>query len=570
MLKPQKWLFFTSALCVILGAVLESLHTYIFNLFVESVDHIEDETYQGLGIFEVFMWFIALRVVISVVWYIRDLSWGYFSPTFRQSIRQKLFDHIQKHPTQYFINNFAGQISLKISDASDSAVEIVEIISHDISYVLLIATMSIALLGITDIYLVTAFLGWLVIYLVINLVSARLLYHRTHLQTEARTKISGQLVDSISNYLTVKLFTSQNREGERFAKFNIDERDKNLNRQIAYVYINTVKTIMHTLLIIVLSVIAYHLWEISAVSSGGMVMAITIAYMMTNRLSSLSDHILRLFEEIGRLQSSLDLIIDNASVQDSSSKTVSINGAICLENLSFEYLQDQPVLENFNLSIPKGQKIGLVGHSGAGKSTLINLILGFYQPIAGKIHMDGHEASILSRHVIRAHIAVIPQDTSLFHRSLMENIRYGRADASDDEVIEAAKKAHADEFITELPQGYETLVGERGVKLSGGQRQRIAIARAILKDAPILILDEATSALDSESEQLIQESLKELMQGKTVIAIAHRLSTIAHLDRLIVMDQGQIIEDGRHEELLDQNGTYAKLWNMQSGGFLGE
>ena len=217
-----------------------------------------------------------------------------------------------------------------------------------------------------------------------------------------------------------------------------------------------------------------------------------------------------------------------------------------------------------------GQHIGLIGPSGAGKSTLINLLLRYFDPQTGKILINRQNIADVTQNSLRANIAVIPQDTSLFHRTLMENIRYGRLDASDSEVMDAAQKAHAHEFISQLSDGYETLVGERGIKLSGGQRQRIAIARAILKNAPILILDEATSALDSESEKLIQESLSELMNGKTVIAIAHRLSTIAYLDRLIVMDQGKIIEDGSHNDLLKENGLYAKLWNMQSGGFLVE
>jgi ABC-type multidrug transport system fused ATPase/permease subunit len=242
---------------------------------------------------------------------------------------------------------------------------------------------------------------------------------------------------------------------------------------------------------------------------------------------------------------------------------------IDLDSVDFSY-EGNDVFKEFNLSILDGQKIGLVGQSGAGKSTLVSLLLRLYDIQSGTIKIDGQNISEVTQESLRRNIAVIPQDTSLFHRSLMDNIRYGNLDASDDAVIEAAKKAHAHDFIMDLPDAYDTMVGERGVKLSGGQRQRIAIARAILKDAPILILDEATSALDSESERLIQDSLRTLMDGKTVIAIAHRLSTISHLDRLIVMDKGQIIEDGTHENLLNQNGQYAKLWSMQSGGFLGD
>ena len=245
---------------------------------------------------------------------------------------------------------------------------------------------------------------------------------------------------------------------------------------------------------------------------------------------------------------------------------------IALKVVFFRYSEDpsEAVFESLNLNIPAGQKIGLVGTSGAGKSTLASLLLRFYDIDKGKITIAGKDIAKLTQHSLRKHIAVIPQDTALFHRSLMENIRYGNLGASDEDVIKAAKKAHAHDFIKDLPDQYQTMVGERGVKLSGGQRQRIAIARAILKDAPILILDEATSALDSESEALIQDSLSKLMKGKTVIAIAHRLSTIAKLDRLLVMQKGKIIEDGTHNELLKKKGYYARLWAMQSGGFLKE
>ncbi len=253
---------------------------------------------------------------------------------------------------------------------------------------------------------------------------------------------------------------------------------------------------------------------------------------------------------------------DNATALEVSKAGIEFN------DVTFIYENDKVVLDNLSFTVQHGQRVGLVGSSGAGKSTLVKLLMRLYDPNRGHVHIDGHDIRGVTLETLRQNIAVIPQDVALFNHPIIDNIRYGRLDATDEEVIEAARQAHADEFINDLPDKYQTVVGERGVKLSGGQRQRVAIARAILKNAPILVLDEATSALDSESEMLIQESLKELMTGKSVIAIAHRLSTIAHMDRLIIMDRGQIIEDGSHKDLVKQDGIYAKLWNMQSGGFL--
>jgi ABC-type multidrug transport system fused ATPase/permease subunit len=296
-----------------------------------------------------------------------------------------------------------------------------------------------------------------------------------------------------------------------------------------------------------------------------------VSFSFTGNAWHLSGGIIRISESLGYLNDSLSTLIKPHSIQDKegASELVVREGQITFQDAGFEY-DSQRVFDDLNIVIKPRQRIGLIGPSGAGKSTFINLIQRFFEVQDGGVLIDGQNIAEVTQSSLRSQIAVIPQDTSMFHRSIMENIRYGRLDASDEEVVGAARKAHALGFIESLPKGFDTLVGERGVKLSGGQRQRIAIARAILKDAPILILDEATSALDSESEKEIQAALESLMQGKTVIAIAHRLSTINHLDRLIIMDDGRIIEDGSHAELLEKNGMYKRLWSMQSGGFLSE
>ena len=300
----------------------------------------------------------------------------------------------------------------------------------------------------------------------------------------------------------------------------------------------------------------------------------TLVLILSTNARHLTWSLQAFMEYVGQIRDGIHTIMREHEIADESdAKPLEMRkGEINFDKVSFGYSGQggKSVIENLNLNVPSGQKLGLVGSSGAGKSTLVSLLLRFYETDTGNITIDGQDLSRITQDSLRENISVIPQDTSLFHRSLADNIRYGCLDATDEDIIDAAKKAHAHDFIKDLPKGYETMVGERGLKLSGGQRQRIAIARAILKNAPILILDEATSALDSESEQLIQDSLFELMKGKTVIAIAHRLSTIAKLDRLIVMEQGRIVEDGNHEALLKSKGHYAKLWDMQSGGFLGD
>ena len=314
-------------------------------------------------------------------------------------------------------------------------------------------------------------------------------------------------------------------------------------------------------------------WNRGVITIGDMSTIMGITFSFTGMAWYLSFGIIHLSESYGYLNDSLRTLIKPHSVanKEDAKQLVVENGEIRFDDVCFDYGEEaegRPVFKDLNVTIPAGQRVGLIGPSGAGKSSFVNLIQRFFDVDRGGILIDEQDVRDVTQRSLRHNIAIIPQDTALFHRTIMENIRYGRLDASDEEVILAAERAHAIEFINDLPQGFETMVGERGVKLSGGQRQRIAIARAILKDAPILILDEATSALDSESEKLLQASLAELMEGKTVIAVAHRLSTINTMDRLLVMDKGKIVEDGTHNELLALKGVYAKLWAMQSGGFL--
>ncbi|MBT4888164.1 MAG: ABC transporter ATP-binding protein, partial [Rhodospirillales bacterium] len=404
------------------------------------------------------------------------------------------------------------------------------------------------------------------------------------MQANARSEVTGRVVDSYTNIETVKMFSHSSYEDTYAHEGMNDFLDiVYLDMQMS-TRLSSVLHVMNGALVFSVGALSIWLWYIGDVTAG----AIAFAMALVLRLQGISQWILwevsGLFESIGVIQDGIETIARERSIIDApNAKELTMadkgqRGEIYYDSIHFNYGKErsdvsQGVIDNFTLRIKPGEKIGLVGRSGAGKSTLVSLLLRFYDIDDGRISIDGQDISAVKQDSLRAQIGMVTQDTSLLHRSVMDNIRYSTPDATFDEVKAAARKAHAHDFIGDLEDlngriGYEAHVGERGVKLSGGQRQRVAIARVLLKDAPILVLDEATSALDSEIEAAIQESLFDLMEGKTVIAIAHRLSTIAALDRLIIMDQGKIVEQGSHNELLERGGLYADLWARQSGGFL--
>jgi len=477
------------------------------------------------------------------------------------------------HSAGWFSTREAGQIAHRISEVSRQVYVVLGHIVWDIFPILVSLFIVTIIMFFTDIYAGLFFLTWVGFFLwssvKMGLVSQKFMMRTV----KRRAQGSGLVTDAIINNALVRLFQSKNAEDlkvsyhsnrvyEAFMESSTWARIKNIIRDLSIMIL-----VSGLLWILGMGVIEGRLSVAAFVGSMGTL------FMLITQARGLHHIIRDVMEASGSIREGLIQIgtphdiIDPSFVDGFQLKSSQIE----LRNLTFKYQETKSVLQDINLTISDGQKVGLIGPSGAGKTTLMSLLLRLWDVEDGEILIDGKNIKDIPFDLLRHQIALIPQDTSLFHRTMMENIRYGRVSASDEEVIEAAKRAYAHDFIMELPDGYNTLVGERGVKLSGGQRQRIAIARVILNDAPILILDEATSALDSESEKMIQDSLKELMVGKTVIAIAHRLSTISYLDRLIVMDQGRIVEDGSHAKLLKkEDGLYAKLWGMQSGGFLQE
>ncbi|HTE75217.1 MAG TPA: ABC transporter ATP-binding protein [Xanthobacteraceae bacterium] len=385
----------------------------------------------------------------------------------------------------------------------------------------------------------------------------------------------GRIVDSYTNILTVKLFARANDE-DQYVRRAVDRHvDLFSAAQRLLTAFGTILDLLNALLIAGSGALALLLWRYGAVEVGAIAMVLPLTFQLTNMSRQIAMRITEIFEDLGVVQEGMLTIARPLQLPDPvDARPLTVRaGRVEFKNVSFGYGREAGVLQDFNLTIRPGEKIGLVGRSGAGKSTVVNLLLRFFPLEVGSILIDGQDISQLTQESLRAQISVVTQDTSLLHRSIRANIRYGRSSASEEEIERAARLAHAHEFILELEdwherRGYDAHVGERGVKLSGGQRQRIAIARVILKDAPILVFDEATSALDSEVEAAIQSSLGTLMAGKTVIAIAHRLSTIAQMDRLVVLENGRIAEQGSHRDLLAQNGHYAALWRRQAGGFI--
>ncbi|XGA79251.1 ABC transporter ATP-binding protein [Halomonas sp. CH40] len=488
--------------------------------------------------------------------------------------------HMLGQSLAFYQDEFAGRVSQKVMQTALAIRETVTKVMDLMVYAIVYFTGAVYLLAQADLWLVLPLGLWLVGYLAIMRYFIPRLRDISMAQADARAQMTGRVVDSYSNIQTIKLFADTQRE-LGYAKDAMQGFMDTVHRQMRLVtLLSVVMTLLNTLLLVGMAAMVITTWYFEVISLG--VLAIAIALVM--RVRFMSDWILwevaGLFENIGTVQDGMNTIAQEPTVKEApNAQALKVpQGRIIFDSLRFEYAQakgeTKNVFDGFSLSIAPGEKIGLIGRSGAGKSTLANLLLRFYDLQGGRILIDGQNIAEVTQESLRHQIGMVTQDTSLLHRSLRDNIRYGSPQATDEDIWQAVRRAHADSFINELvdPKGRRGLdahVGERGVKLSGGQRQRIAIARVLLKNAPILVLDEATSALDSEVEAAIQEQLETLMEGKTVIAIAHRLSTIAMLDRLIVVDEGRMVESGTHQELLARNGIYARLWQRQSGGFIG-
>jgi ATP-binding cassette, subfamily B, multidrug efflux pump len=485
--------------------------------------------------------------------------------------------HVVRQSWPFFQNDFAGRIANRVMQTANS---VRESVMATIRAVLFLSAYGISSLGLmlwADWRLAMPTMLWIAAYVVFLRHFVPKLRHLARESSEARSLVMARVVDSYANILTVKLF-SRAVDEDAHVREVIDEHQAAISAhmRVTSQYLLTLSA-MNALLIPATAIVGILLWSQGLISAAVVATSVPLAWQIANMSGWVSFEIAGIFENVGAVQDGMQSIsVPHTLVDAPNARPLEVlRGEIRFDQVDFAYDSDRKVLHDFNLAIRPGERIGVVGRSGAGKSTLVNLLLRFHEVQGGRISIDGQDIRAVTQESLRAAIGMVTQDTSLLHRSIAANIRYGRPQASQAQIEAAARKAQAHDFIEQLVdwlgrKGYEAHVGERGVKLSGGQRQRVALARVILKDAPILILDEATSALDSEIEVAIQEQLINLMDGKTVIAIAHRLSTIARMDRLIVLDQGRIVEQGTHDELLALNGHYALLWRHQSGGFLKE
>ena len=568
------------------AAMLAILEVSLFSYMGQLVDWLTAYTPETLFIEQkselIKMAVMLLLVLPIVVFFHSAILHQALLGNYPMSIRWLAHRYLLRQSVSFYQNEFAGRIATKVLQTSLAVRETVTKLLDVLMYIVVYFGSMVFLVAEADWRLMIPLLVWLVLYICVQLYFVPRLKKIASSQADARSEMTGRIVDSYTNISTIKLFSYTQRE-EQYAKQSMDVFLQPVYKQMRLVTsLNFVIQSLNYLLVFSVTAVSLYLWSLSAISAGAIAVAVSLALRLNGMAQWIMWEISSLFENIGTVADGMKTLSNPIEVADKpNADTLNVSqGAIEFNNVHFNYgkaakeTNRSPVMNGLNLNIKPGEKIGLVGRSGAGKSTLVNLLLRFYDTDSGTIKIDGQNITDVSQESLRRYIAMVTQDTSLLHRSVKDNILYGRPDATHDEMINATKQAKALEFINDLVdskgnKGFDAQVGERGVTLSGGQRQRIAIARVLLKNAPILILDEATSALDSEVEAAIQASLDDLMTGKTVIAIAHRLSTIAQMDRLIVLDDGGVVEQGTHEELIAKGGIYAALWTHQTGGFIG-
>ncbi|WP_350979636.1 ABC transporter ATP-binding protein [Shewanella sp. AC34-MNA-CIBAN-0136] len=564
----------------VLTAIMAMLEVSLFGFMGQLVDWLVTKNPQTLWQDEsttlITMSVIVLVVIPLVVWLHASIVHQTLLGNYPMAIRWQAHRYLLKQSISFYQDDFAGRIATKVMQTSLAVRETVMKLLDVLMYILVYFTSMLVMIATADVRLMLPMLVWLAAYVLIQWKLVPKLKAISTEQADARSTMTGRIVDSYTNISTVKLFSHTTQEAD-YAQDSMTRFLKTVYGQMRLVtIINVLVQIINYILAFTIAAVSIWLWADNAITVGAIAIAVSLALRLNGMSQWIMWEISSLFENIGTVTDGMNTLSKPIAIQDKiDAKDIVVDhGKIDFNQVCFHYGEKAGVIEQLNLNIKAGEKVGLVGRSGAGKSTLVNLLMRFHDVEKGQILIDDQPITDITQDSLRANIGMVTQDTSLLHRSIRENILYGDPHASDEKLIAAITQAQAAEFIDNLTdpfgnKGLDAQVGERGVKLSGGQRQRIAIARVLLKNAPILLLDEATSALDSEVEAAIQESLYELMEGKTVIAIAHRLSTIAAMDRLIVLDKGCVVEQGTHQELINAKGIYAQLWAHQTGGFLG-
>lgn len=571
--RKRLWWFVAFQFFCLAWALDQTVFPYIFKLIIDKITTLDDVSVMWQVLMPVLLSGIGFWLYLEVSYRANGMLLAKLSPETEADIRMEMLDYVQDHSIRFFANNFAGAMGNKLNDMPRSASQVIRLMCQLFVPAVVASIIAVSVFVTLQPLFGAILLLWIMLHMGVCFFCAKRCDYLSEKHSELRSTLTGKVVDSLSNSVNVKLFARKPHEMEYVGACQAAERNAHF---ASLWYIEKIRLVLGALSFFIPGIClnGYMLYSFQqgTISVGDVVYIFSTSWNIMFMIWISGIELPNLYKELGVCRQALSLIEaehDIVDVDDAGELVVK-KGEIAFDNVTFRYRRNQNVFDNKTVTIEAGTKVGLVGFSGSGKTTFVNLIMRFYDIESGKILIDGQDISKVTRDSLRSVIAMIPQDPTLFHRSLMDNIRYGKLDASDEDVINAACNAHCAEFIGELEEGYDAMVGERGVKLSGGQRQRIAIARAILKDAPILILDEATSALDSVTEKQIQDGLAYLMEGKTTIVIAHRLSTLSDMDRILVFDKGHIVEDGTHEALLKKKGHYSKLWDMQAGGFLPE
>ncbi len=571
-LKNYKWKICGIFLVILIASFLTVIDSYLLKILVDKISISEDkfDFLADRNYLLIVSLFIIINIAFNCIWRVINYLHLKTFPEVRFKLSSEIFSYLAAHDHQYFQENMAGDLVNKIQNISEG-VEDVLIPLFSIIYIFFTVCIAVSAVYTINFYFSLILVIWILLFIGISLVLSKKIISSSKNFAETRSELSGKLVDSLLNIFSVNIFSRQNFEKRYLDKISYEVVSKDIALRWQQLILWAIQGVSCSLVLGVIVFALISLRSKAIVNTGDFVFIISITITIIQQIFGIAELISRVTEQIGICSQAFSVIytphnvIDNKDAKD----LIVEKGEIIFNNVKFGYSEDKILFHNLNLKISGKHKIGLVGYSGSGKSTFVNLLLRLFDMKQGNILIDQQNIKNVRQVSLRENISFIPQNPTLFHRSFKENISYGKINATEDEVVEAAKKAHIHEDILTTAKGYSSLLGENGIKISAGQRQRVAIARAILKNAPILILDEATSSLDSITEELIQESLETLMSNKTVITIAHRLSTLLIMDRILVFDKGKIIEDGTHKELLNKKGLYYRLWNSQVSGFLG-